>query len=80
MEGWNRPTTCQAWGRIFRIGQREDVEFVMLRVKNTYYDVLGDKANRKYAETLRNECRMPRFIRDSVKLSRMYAYELIRCF
>jgi len=76
MEGWNRPLTFQAFGRIWRIGNKWLVTFVMLRVPGTYYDVLEDKANRKYAEQLRNECIMPKHF-SSVLLQRLFAYELI---
>lgn len=42
----------------------------------TYYDVLEDKANRKYVEQLRNECVMPRYFRYWL-LQRMFAMEII---
>ena len=76
MEGWNKPLTFQVWGRLWRIGQLLDVVFRMLRVVGTYYDVLEDKANRKYCEQLRNECVMPKHFRKHIILQRIYVYEL----
>jgi hypothetical protein len=76
MEGWNKPLTSQALGRIARIGQEETVDFRVLRIPNTYYDILEDKSNRKFVEQLRNECVMPAHLK-YVRLQRLYAYELL---
>jgi len=73
-EGHNKPLTIQVTGRLWRLGQEWPVHFTVLRVKGTYYDVLQDKACRKYAEQLANECQMPPHCR----LQRLFAGEIIK--
>ncbi|GAB1309796.1 hypothetical protein MFIFM68171_00006 [Madurella fahalii] len=74
---WNWPTIHQTIGRISRIGGKKIVDWVILHVTGTMYDVMEDKINRKYCEQLRLEARIPAFIK-SIHLQRMVAYEIIK--
>ncbi|GAB1316811.1 hypothetical protein MFIFM68171_07021 [Madurella fahalii] len=53
-----------------RIGGKKIVDWVILHVTGTMYDVMEDKINRKYCEQLRLEARIPAFIK-SIHLQRM---------
>jgi hypothetical protein len=74
---WNLSTIIHAKGRIIRVGQAHEVEWRILRVNGSYYDIQEDKMCRKFAELLRNEACMPSYIQ-SPSLQRIVAYEQIR--
>ncbi|KAK4136002.1 hypothetical protein BT67DRAFT_440134 [Trichocladium antarcticum] len=49
---WNWPTVLQTMGRLFRIGANKVVDWTILHVTSTVYDVMEDRINRKYCEQL----------------------------
>lgn len=75
---WNVATLLQAMGRITRVGQKQEVEWRILRVNSSYYDVQEDKMCQKFAEVVRNEAHMPDYLGHSPELQRIVAYEQIR--
>ncbi len=74
---WNWPTILQVIGRLFRIGNERTVDWTILHVTGTMYDVAEDKMNRKFCEQLRLESQIPPFVK-GLRLQRMIAYEIIR--
>ena len=74
---WNWPTILQVIGRLFRIGGEKTVDWTILHVTGTMYDVAEDKMNRKFCEQLRLESQIPSFVK-GIRLQRMIAYEIIR--
>ena len=74
---WNWPSILQVIGRLFRIGGEKKVDWTILHVTGTMYDVAEDKMNRKFCEQLRLESQIPSFVK-GLRMQRMIAYEIIR--
>ncbi|KAK8037865.1 hypothetical protein PG991_001211 [Apiospora marii] len=74
---WNVASLIQIMGRIDRVGQEDSVTWTILRVNGSYYDIQENKMCQKFAEVLRNEGHMPKYLA-SANLQRIVAYEQIR--
>ncbi|KAH8878519.1 hypothetical protein GQ53DRAFT_102610 [Thozetella sp. PMI_491] len=74
---WNWSTIFQTFGRLERIGQRKKVQWTILHVRSTYYDVALHKMNLKMVEQLVLEARLPAHVTHPV-LQRVLGHEILR--
>ena len=74
---WTANQILQAIGRLPRPGQKEAVEWRILRVADTFYDIQEEKLTDKFVAQLRVESDIPDWIKDHT-LRTICAYEIVR--
>lgn len=74
---WNANAILQAIGRLPRPGQKESVEWRIIRVADTFYDFQEARMCAKFVEQLRVESSIPAWI-DTPELRTVCAYEVVR--
>lgn len=75
---WNFGTAAQSLGRLIRVGQKEEVTWVVLRVNDTAYDHMEHKACVKEAQQLATEFDFQDWVAEHPKLRTLLAYEVLR--
>lgn len=74
---WNANAVLQAFGRLVRVGQKEQVQWTILRVADTFHDWQEERICAKFVEQVRAESSIPEWVA-STELRTICAYELVR--
>ncbi|WYZ36497.1 hypothetical protein EsH8_II_000003 [Colletotrichum jinshuiense] len=75
---WSINLHIQGGGRLIRLGQKHEVEWYMLKVKNSYYDYMERNMVSKWADELLGCSRVPSHIQGWVRYA--CVFEIIRNF